>query len=328
MPIEGDLKSINFSSVLQTVAQEHLTGVLKIKKKSDVVDIGFADGQITGAFFERGDKSERLETYLVRSGIVGKHVYQMVEDIHNETKRPIMNILLEDKYLTKEEIERIIKFKIQEVIDEVFIWEHGAFTFEQGSVIYPKSMIKVRLDTEGIVMESARRMDEWPKIKDTITSDDIVYKKVERPELKLTPGENESRILSLLDGHRSVADLVEISGLGKFQTYSCLYRLLTTGQIEISYAKPIITIPTQHKKVSLTFLRVPVSIAVIVILLVLEFLLGNYVAQQYTIPIKLLHNDFYTQDHEIYQEIFYYRNNRTPSISEVEEVFGQYIPRN
>ncbi|KPK69208.1 hypothetical protein AMJ87_10865 [candidate division WOR_3 bacterium SM23_60] len=327
MPIEGDLKSINLSTVLQLVAQEHLTGVLKIKKKSDIVDIGFADGQITGAFFERGDKAERLEAYLVKSGIVGQHVYQMVEDIHNETKRPIMNILLEDKYLTKEEIERIIKFKIQEVVDEVFLWEHGAFNFEQGSVIYPKSMIKVRLNTEGIVLESARRMDEWPKIKDTITNEDIVYKKVERPELKLTPGENESRILSLLDGHRSVADMVEISGFGKFQTYSCLYRLLTTGQIEISYAKPTVTIPKPKREISLKFLRMPVSIAFVVIILILEFLLGNYVAQQYVIPIELLHDDFYTQDYETYQEIFYYRHNRTPSINEVEEVFGQYTPR-
>jgi hypothetical protein len=325
MPVEGDLQSINFSTVLQLVTQERLTGVLKINKKSDIVDIGFADGQITGAFFERGNKVERLEAYLVRSGIVGKHVYQMVEDIHNETKRPVMNILLEDKYLTKEEVVRIIEFKIQEVIDEVFMWEQGAFNFEQGSVIYPKSMIKVRRNTEGIVMESARRMDEWPKIKDTIPSEDIVYKKVERPELKLTPGENESRILSLLDGHRSVADLVEISGFGKFQTYSCLYRLFTTGQIEISYAKPTITTPKPQRQISLKFLRVPVSVVFIVILLILEVLLGNYVTRHNAVPLKLLNDDFYTQDHEIYQEIFYYRNSRTPSINEIEEVFGQYM---
>jgi len=34
MPIEGDLKSINFASILQLIAQEQLTGVLKIKERS------------------------------------------------------------------------------------------------------------------------------------------------------------------------------------------------------------------------------------------------------------------------------------------------------
>ncbi len=323
MPIEGDLRSLNLSTVLQLISQEHLTGVLKIKKRNDIVDVGFADGQITGAFFERGENVERLETYLVRSGLVGKNVYEMVEEIHTETKRPIMNILLEDKYLTQQEIERIIKFKIQEVIDEVFTWDHGEFKFEQGSVIYPKSMIRIRLNAEGIVMESARRLDEWPKIKTTITSEDIVYKKVERPELKLTPGEEESRILSLLDGHRSVADMVEISGYGKFHTYSCLYRLLTTGQIEVSYAKPTTFTFKPERKISLKFLRIPVGIAFVVAVLIVEFLLGNYVVRQNSTSLRLLHDDFYMQDYKTYQEIFYYRHTRTPSVNEVQEIFGQ-----
>lgn len=118
MPIEGDLKSLNLSSVLQLIAQENLTGVLKLKRRNDIVDIGFSNGQITGAFYERGDKSERMEKYLVRSRIIGKNVYELIEEIHHETKRPIMNIILEDKYVTRAQVENLIKFKIQEVIDE------------------------------------------------------------------------------------------------------------------------------------------------------------------------------------------------------------------
>ncbi len=71
MPIEGDLKSLNLASVLQLVSQERLTGVFKLKRKSEIVDIGFAEGMVTGAFYERGEEFERLETYLVKSGIIG-----------------------------------------------------------------------------------------------------------------------------------------------------------------------------------------------------------------------------------------------------------------
>lgn len=322
MPIEGDLKSLNLSSVMQLISQERLSGVLKIKRKNELVDIGFAEGQVTGAFYERGEKMDRLEDYLVRSGFIGKNVYDLVLEIHDETKRPIMNVILEDHYLTVEEVERIIKFKIQEVMDELFSWVEGNFKFEQGSIIYPKSLIKIRLNTEGLILESARRMDEWPRIKKIIPSDDIVFKKIEKPELKLTPAEDEARVLSLLDSHRSVDDLVEISGLGKFRTYSCLYRLNSSGQIEVSYAKPSTKVARpRHKKISLKFLTAPVSLAVIIAILIAELIIGHYISRSDLLSFKAIDRNAFQPSYEAYKEIFFFQHNRIPSTNEVLQVF-------
>jgi len=321
MPIEGDLKSINFASILQLIAQEKLTGVLKIKKKNEIVDIGFIEGQITGAFFEKGEKTERLENYLVRSGFIKKNLYEMIKEIHEETKRPIMNIIIDDKYLTIEEIERIIKFKIQEVIDEVFTWQEGEFKFEQGAVIYPKSLIKIRLGTENIVLESARRFDEWPRIVSQITSPDLVFKKIERPELKLKLPEDELRILSLIDGHRSVNDLVDISGLGKFHTYSCLYHLLTTGQIELAYAKPTPKVVRPKKEISLKFLSTPATIFLFLIVIFLEILIGNFVSNRIKYSFSFFNTSYTEPDYYDYKKIFFYKHNRIPSNSEVKAIF-------
>ncbi len=321
MPIEGDLKSLNLSSVLQLIAQENLTGVLKLKRRNEIVDIGFSKGQITGAFYEKGDKSERMEKYLLRSGIIGKNVYELVEEIYQETKRPIMNIILEDKYVTMAQVENMIKFKIQEVIDEIFTWDNGAFKFEQHSIIYPKSMIKIRLNTEGLILEAARRSDEWAKISKSIASGDIVFKKVERPELKLKPSDEEERVLSLLNGHRSVDDLIELSGLGKFRTYSYFYRLLSTGQIEMSYAKPRPKKARPKIKLSLKFLRAPITLTIIVIVLLIEFFIGNYFSDHSVLTIDLIRDDFYESDRGYYQDIFFYKHNRRASVKEVIEIF-------
>ncbi|MEO0127760.1 MAG: DUF4388 domain-containing protein [candidate division WOR-3 bacterium] len=321
MPIEGDLKSINFASILQLIAQEKLTGVLKIKKKNEVVDIGFIEGQITGAFFEKGEKTERLENYLVRSGFIKKNLYEMIKEIHEETKRPIMNIIIDDKYLTIEEIERIIRFKIQEVIDEVFTWQEGEFKFEQGAVIYPKSLIKIRLNTENIVLESARRFDEWPRIVSQITSPDLVFKKIEKPELKLKLPEDELRVLSLIDGHRSVNDLIDISGLGKFHTYSCLYHLLTTGQVELSYAKPTPKVVKQKKEISLKFLSAPATIILFLIVIFLEILIGNLLSNRFKYSFSLFNRSYIESDYYDYKKIFFYKHHRIPSNAEVKAIF-------
>jgi hypothetical protein len=324
MPIEGDLKSLNLSSVLQLIGQERLTGVLKIKKRNELADVGFADGEVTGAFYEKGDNVDRLEAYLVRSGMLGKNVYELVNEIHNETKRPIMNIILEDRYLAREEVERVIRFKIQEVFDELFRWNEGAFKFEQGSIIYPKSLIKIRMKTEGLILEAARRIDEWPRIQETLQSGDIVLKKVERPELKFTSSENEKRLLALLDGHRSIDDLIEIDGLGKFNTYSTLYKLFSTGQIEIAYAKPSVKRTRPKKKpVSLRFMTVPVGIVITVALVLFEFLLGGFIARNRIISIDLINREVYETNDEVYRHVYFYKHNRLPSMGEVQDIFKE-----
>lgn len=321
MPIEGDLKSINFASILQLISQEHLTGVLKIRRKNELVDIGFIEGFITGAFFEKGEKTERLENYLVRSGIIKKNLFEMIREIHEETKRPIMNIIIDDKYLTVDEIERIIKFKIQEVVDEVFTWQEGEFKFEQGAVIYPKSIIKIRLNTENMVLESARRFDEWPRIINQIPSSDLVYKKIDRPELKLKLPDDELLVLSLVDGQRSVDDLIEISGLGKFHTYSCLYHLLTTGRIELSYAKPTPKMTKPKKEISLKFLSTPAMIFLFIVIVLIEILAGNFASKKLNFSFSVFEQPVSESDYYDYKKVFFYKHNRIPSTVEVKSIF-------
>jgi len=320
MALEGDLSSLNITSVLQLISRERLTGVLKIRKGTEVVDVGFIDGDITGAFFELGERVERLETYLVKSGMIGKNLFEMIEDIHHETKRPVMNIIIEDKYLTIEELERTIKFKIQEVMDELFAWSEGEFKFEEGALIYPKSIIKVRMHTEGLILESARRLDEWPRISKAIASDDLVFRRVDRPELKLQPKEDEARVLSMIDERRSVHDLVEISGLGKFHTYSCLYHLLSSGQIEVAYAKP--AVKQSHKiDVSIKTFITPIAIAVAIGILLFEFVAGIIISRQGWLAIEIVDNEKYKVDQEDYRKIFFYKHQRMPSAQEIEGAF-------
>jgi len=320
MAIEGDLSSLNITSVLQLISRERITGVLKIRKDTEIADVGFVDGDITGAFFELGERVERLETYLVKSGMIGKNLFDMIEDIHRETKRPTMNIIIEDKYLTIEEIERTIKFKIQEVMDELFTWSEGNFKFEEGALIYPKSVIKIRMHTEGLILESARRLDEWPRIAKSIPSADIVFKRIDRPELKLQPKEDEARVLSLIDERRSVGDLVEISGLGRFHTYACLYHLMSTGQIEVAYAKP--TLKKGHKiEVSMKSLVAPIAIAITVGIVLVEIIAGSIVAKHGWLSVDLISKQKYQENRSEYNKIFFYKYRRTPSAQEVENLF-------
>mgnify|MGYP001251337232 CR=1 FL=1 len=320
MAIEGDLKSLNITSVLQLISSERLTGVLKVRKQPEIVDVGFVDGDIAGAFFEVGDRAERLETYLVKSGMIGKNLFDMIVDIHHETKRPIVNIIIEDKYLTIEEIERTIKFKIQEVMDELFTWREGDFKFAEGVLIYPKSVIKVRMHTEGLILESARRLDEWPRISKAIPSPDIVFRRVDRPELKLQLKEDEARVLSLVDERRSVDDLLQISGLGKFHTYSCLYHLQSAGQIELAYEKP--SVKKEPKPVvTVRSFATPLIVAAAVGIVVAGFAAGIAALHTRVFTIDWCCTGEHAVEDEDYRKVFFYKHQRLPTSQEIEDLF-------
>lgn len=320
MAIEGDLSSLNITSVLQLISGERLTGVLKVKKQPEVADIGFIDGDIVGAFFEVGESVETLESYLVKSGMIGKNLFEMIVDIHRETRRPVINIIIEDKYLSIEEIEKTIKFKIQEVIDELFTWRTGEFKFNEGMHIYPKSVIKVRMHTEGLILESARRLDEWPRISKAIPSPDIVFKRVERPELKLQLKEDEARVFALIDERQSVGDLLQISGLGKFHTYSCLYHLQSAGQIEVAYAKPPIKV-VQKPVVSVKTLTRPLVAAIAVGILLAGFVLGAMLAASGLGRFDWCCTEQPEPGNEDYSKIFWLKHQRLPSAQELEDMF-------
>jgi hypothetical protein len=321
MAIEGDLRSLNITSVLQLISREQLTGVLKIKKYPEIADVGFIDGDVAGAFFEVGERVERLETYLVKSGMIGKNLFEMIEDIHRETKRPVINIIIEDKYLTIEEIERTIKFKIQEVMDELFTWNEGEFKFEEGVLIYPKSVIKIRMHTEGLILESARRLDEWPRISKAISSGEIVFKRVDRPELKLQLKEDEARVLSLVDERRSVDDLLEISGLGKFHTYACLYHLQSTGQIEVAYSKPSVKKKEPKIRFSIKKLLAPIALAVAAGILIVEFVAGTVISNARLLSFDWCCTEENAGAKDDYRKIFFFKHHRLPSAQEVEDLF-------
>ena len=112
----------------------------------------------------------------------------------------------------------------------LFTWTSGTFNFEAG--VEPEAGAPlVSVDPQSLLLEGARRVDEWSLIEKKIPSFDLVYS-IDRPRLtmnrdKLTP-EQES-LLPLIDGHRDINALIRDSGLGEFEVGKALYGLLNAS---------------------------------------------------------------------------------------------------
>jgi len=120
----------------------------------------------------------------------------------------------------------------EEAVYFLFTWSQGTFNFEPGAAP-DEGVPTVALDPQALMLEGARRVDEWALIAKKIPTFDIVFA-ADRHRLMEEPRPltaDEERLLHLLDGQRDVSALISDGALGEFATGKALYGLLTGGYI-------------------------------------------------------------------------------------------------
>ena len=63
------------------------------------------------------------------------------------------------------ELERQVRFQVEEVVFELMSWREGFFSFEEQEVSDAPAEADIRISTESLLMEAARRIDEWSRIE-------------------------------------------------------------------------------------------------------------------------------------------------------------------
>ncbi len=124
--------------------------------------------------------------------------------------------------------------QVEEAVYHLLSLKQGAFTFTS-KVRPPNHAVALSLDPETLLLEGARRVDEWGQIQRKIPSFDLVYQRcgsgLGLAAARLT--DNQERILPLLDGLHDVWAVLELSGMSKFDVGKALYGLTTAGFIQV-----------------------------------------------------------------------------------------------
>lgn len=121
----------------------------------------------------------------------------------------------------------------REAIYKFFNWTSGSFKFEPGKINVEKS---IKLGWQHLIMEGARHTDEMDRIKQIISSPDIIVTVVDNPpegvdEIKLTV--EELQVSILVQGEKKVSAILEESNFDEFETYQMLYRLISAGLLRV-----------------------------------------------------------------------------------------------
>ena len=229
MAIKGSLREASIPDVLQLLSMGKKTGCLSVADRSNFGYIFFDQGLITYASIV--NRRDRLGDILVKNALISQEQLEEAVDrqAHERDKR-LGELLVEMGSLSRPDLERYMRVQIEEAVYYLFTWTAGTFSFE--SDVRPETQdFLVAISPESLLLEGARRVDEWGLVEKKIPSFDIIFV-VERERLTeagvtLTP--EQERILPLLDGGRDVTRVVEDSGLLEFEVGKALYGLITAG---------------------------------------------------------------------------------------------------
>jgi hypothetical protein len=120
----------------------------------------------------------------------------------------------------------------EEAVYALAIWSQGDFRFEPGIATDQRTINK---SNTNLLMEAARRLDEWRVLSKKVPSVDMVPEFVVQDSREGQINLNTSvwLILSKIDGTRSVKSIAQSAGLSVFDVAKILYGLVATSLIRL-----------------------------------------------------------------------------------------------
>ena len=229
MAIKGSLKEASLPDVLQLLSMGLKTGCLSVTHRNNFGSIYFDKGRI--CFASIVNRRDRLGDILVKSGKLSQEQLDAAigEQSHDRETR-LGDILVRQGVISREELHGQIRVQIEEAVYFLFTWTQGTFNFE-ADLRPDQQDFLVSISPDALLLEGARRVDEWSLIEKKIPTFDIVFE-VDHKRLQDSGAEltNEQDIIvRLIDGRRDVQDIVEESGLVEFDVGKALYGLVTAG---------------------------------------------------------------------------------------------------
>src|SRR5215204_124070 len=237
MAIEGPLRELGIHDVFQLLDLSRKTGVLRVvsELRDNEGVVRFENGRVVHAKVRSNPLP--LEELLLQSGRVTTEDLEQARAMHasNGHGHSVPELLVDAGALTHRELERQMRLQIESVVFELMSWHEGHFSFEEGAADPAASRTPIRVSTESLLMEGARRIDEWSRIADKIPSLAVV------PELAPVDGDSETQldllpheweVLTMIDGTRDLRKIAQSLGRAEFEVAKIAYGLVSTGVIE------------------------------------------------------------------------------------------------
>ncbi len=231
MNLQGDFEGLFLTSILQLLCSDQKTGLLRVTSGKNESRVFFDQGTIVYA--SGSQKEARLGYILRRDGIISAQKLEKCLSEGRQKKLSLGRILVDKGYVSLKILEKYNTKQVEEILYNLLLWKKGKFEYKDARLNLA-GMVVTQLNPMKLILEASRRIDEMSVLETVITSDKLIFiisgNVDNKDEIKLNA--NEWRILSLIDGSRTIRQIITKSGYDEFAVYKIFFSLISYGVIE------------------------------------------------------------------------------------------------
>jgi tetratricopeptide (TPR) repeat protein len=229
MAIKGSLAEAALPNVIQLLTISLKSGCLSVTDGKNFGNIFIKDGKIIYATILNREK--RLGDILILKGEIDKDTLSRALGLQkSQRNKRIGEILIEIGAITRDTLEKELKEQIEQTIFTMLTWDSGFFNFEAG-LLPAKEEYTVKLFPQEVLLEAARRIDEWRKIENKMPSFETKLVPKGNPD-KVPLTEQERKLLNIIDGTHNIDEVLRLSEFEFFETCRAVYGLMSAGLLE------------------------------------------------------------------------------------------------
>ena len=238
MKLEGTLDAFSLPDIFQLLSFTKKTGTLHLRRVSDGTGaaeeqhgvVHLRDGAVTGG---RGDAGcQALGRRLVGAGLVDDDTLaDAVESVLDAPGSGLAKALVATGKVDEAAARELAAEQAKDAVFELLRWPDGAFAFVMDEP--DPDDLGASLEVEAVVTEARSRLESWAVLAEKVPSTDAVVTLAPAPAAEMVLSRDEWALLSLVDGTRTVAQLVTLSGTGEYVVVAALAGLAERGLVSV-----------------------------------------------------------------------------------------------
>jgi DNA-binding response OmpR family regulator len=241
--LAGDLAKISLSQVLELLAEQAHTGVLRVLSPATGarVELYFQHGRLEFAAAVGVAEELLLGRFVVEAGDLGVEALDRVLEERARAQgtptptppAPLLGAdLIARGLLSREALQRALARQTSELAYETLRWHAGLFELRVTAELPPRAReAALQINVDRMLLEGYRRVDEWRVIEREISSFDQVFVRDDPKIADLPRGtftRDELAVLEEVDGRQSLREIMRKLRIGSFDVAKMFFRFRRT----------------------------------------------------------------------------------------------------
>jgi hypothetical protein len=236
MVLYGNFDTMSIRELLRWIDAGKKSGTLEVERRKSVKRISLREGRVVGC--SSNAPATLMGQFLLSCGAITEKTLGEGLRRHSDSKINLGQILLDMNAITREDLDRFVDAKVEETVYGLFDWPDADFRFHS-AILPDENAVSVDLEVSEILRRGIQRANEAKRSREVIPDRGVVL--VRRRELEpdeISTSRAAKRIFGLIDGKRTVAEILLHSHAPEFLVVGFLAALVDTDAAEVKEVRP------------------------------------------------------------------------------------------